>query len=157
MPDPADARPARLVLDELPSAASSTFGPTSWLTMNQSRIDAFADATGDNQWIHTDPVRAAGSPFGSTIAHGHLTSSLCSYFLPQLYVVDGAAMVINYGSDRIRFPAPVPSGADLRGAARILAVEEITGGFQIKTEVTLEVRLGMKPACVAELITRYLR
>ncbi|WP_375501567.1 MaoC family dehydratase [uncultured Jatrophihabitans sp.] len=154
---PLDAGPVRLQLDGLPSAVGAAFGPTPWLRIDQRRIDLFAEATGDHQWIHVDPVRAERSPFGGTIAHGHLTASLCSYYLPQLYVVEGAAMAVNYGSDRIRFPSPLVSGSDLRGNARIVSVDLIAGGFQVKTEATLEPRLGTKPACVAELITRYLR
>ena len=126
-------------------------GPTSWFDVPQSRIDAFAAATEDPQWIHTDPVRAAEGPFGTTIAHGFLTLSLC---VPMLYEVlpPSAGVVVNYGVDRVRFPAPVPSGGRVRGRFRVVSVEEGTGGQRTKIEATVECDGVDKPVCVAELI-----
>ncbi|GAA1827920.1 MaoC family dehydratase [Pseudonocardia ailaonensis] len=143
-------------LDRLPDHVGRTLGPTDWLTVEQARIDGFADATGDDQWIHVDPVRAAASPFGGTIAHGYLTLALSSYFLPQLFVVDEAGMAINYGLDRVRFPSPVRSGSRVRCEAHLAAVDPVTGGFQLRTRATLSVDGADRPACVAELLTRYL-
>ncbi|GIU95172.1 MAG: MaoC family dehydratase [Gaiellaceae bacterium] len=126
-------------------------GPTSWLEVTQERIDAFAAATDDPQWIHTDPARAAEGPFGTTIAHGFLTLSLC---VPMLYeVLPGeAAMAVNYGTNRVRFPAPVPSGSRIRGRFRVLSVEEIPLGERATIEATVEREGFEKPVCVAELV-----
>jgi acyl dehydratase len=126
-------------------------GPTSWLEVTQERIDAFADTTGDPQWIHTDPVRAAEGPFGSTIAHGFLTLSLC---VPMLYELlppqDG--MVVNYGVNRVRFPAPVQAGGRVRGRFAVVSVEDGTGGERATIGATVECEGVDKPACVAELV-----
>lgn len=126
-------------------------GPTSWLEVTQERIDAFAVATDDPQWIHTDPVRAAEGPFGATIAHGFLTLSLC---VPMLYEVlprDGV-MAVNYGTNRVRFPAPVPSGTRIRGRFRVLGVDDIPLGSRATVEATVECEGVEKPVCVAELV-----
>jgi acyl dehydratase len=127
-------------------------GPTSWIEVTQERIDAFASATGDPQWIHTDPARAAEGPFGTTIAHGFLTLSLC---VPMLYEalppVD--TMVVNYGANRVRFPAPVPSGGRVRGRFRVLAVEPAATGERATIEAVVECEGVGKPVCVAELVT----
>lgn len=126
-------------------------GPTSWLEVTQERIDAFAAATDDPQWIHTDPRRAATGPFGTTIAHGYLTLSLC---VPMLYEVlpptDG--MVLNYGVNRVRFPAPVLSGARIRGRFRVVSVEPASGGERTTIEAEVECEGVEKPVCVAELL-----
>lgn len=140
---------------ELKAAAGQSHGPTDWLTIEQSRIDRFADATGDHQWIHVDPARAAQGPFGTTIAHGFLTLSLVNCFLPQLVRVDGAKMGINYGCDRVRFPSAVRCGARVRGRAEVLGTEDVAGGVQVKIRVTVEVEGGDKPACVADTLGRY--
>ena len=126
-------------------------GPTSWLEVTQERIDAFAAATDDPQWIHTDAKRAAAGPFGTTVAHGFLTLSLC---VPMLYEVlpSAGAMVVNYGVNRVRFPAPVPSGARIRGRFRVVSVEEGSGGEQATIEATVECEGFEKPVCVAELV-----
>lgn len=146
-----------LSIDELPAAVGRTFGPTDWVTIEQSRIDKFAEATGDHQWIHVDPEAAKNGPFGATIAHGYLTLALSSYFAPLLVAVDGISMGINYGVDKVRFPAPVVVGSRLRGRAEIAEVTPIEGGFQVKTKITIEIEGGAKPACIVESLSRYLR
>jgi acyl dehydratase len=126
-------------------------GPTSWLDVTQERIDAFAAATNDPQWIHVDPERAAAGPFGTTIAHGFLTLSLC---VPMLYEVlprsDG--MVLNYGVNRVRFPAPVRSGGRIRGRFRVVSIDETPRGDRAVIEATVECEGVAKPVCVAELV-----
>ncbi len=142
--------------DALRGAVGADLGPTDWLEITQDRVNAFADATGDHQWIHTDPQRAAReSPFGGTIAHGHLTLSLVAFFLPQLATVSGFSMGVNYGSNKVRFPAPVPVGSRIRATGRIAQVDEVPGGMQFVTAVTIHVDGSDKPACVAEVISRY--
>lgn len=126
-------------------------GPTSWLEVSQQRIDAFAAATDDPQWIHVDPERAAESPFGTTIAHGFLTLSLC---VPMLYEVlpPTEGMVVNYGVDRVRFPAAVPSGSQVRGRFRVASVEQTAAGERVAIEATVECEGVEKPVCVARLL-----
>jgi acyl dehydratase len=126
-------------------------GPTEWREIAQDRIDAFATATDDPQWIHTDPERAAAGPFGTTIAHGFMTLSLC---VPMLYEVlpPSGAMVVNYGVDRVRFPAPVPSGARIRGRFRVASVEATPMGERAVIEATVECDGVEKPVCVAQLV-----
>ena len=137
----------------LSDLADLDLGPTSWLEVTQERIDAFAGATQDHQWIHVDPDRAAAGPFGTTIAHGFLTLSL---LVPMLYEVlpPTGGMAINYGVDRVRFPAPVPSGSRIRGRFRVAEVAEIAGGAQLRIAATVEREGGEKPICVADLIVR---
>jgi acyl dehydratase len=134
------------------------FGPSGWLEITQERIDAFADATDDHQWIHVDPERAAGGPFGTTIAHGFLTLSLLVRFWyevgPQL---EGYALGINYGSNKVRFPSPVPVGSRLRGRFTVAAVEEVANGMQLVLNATAELDGQEKPACAAELVFRQYR
>ncbi len=131
--------------------AGSDLGPTSWREVTQARIDAFAAATDDPQWIHTDPERAAAGPFGSTIAHGFLTLSLCVPMLSEvLPATDG--MVVNYGTDKVRFPAAVPAGGRIRGRFRVLRVEDVTMGARATIEATVECEGVEKPVCVAELV-----
>jgi len=154
-----DARrsePVHLPLPRLAEYAGRVLGPTDWLAVSQDRIDLFADATGDHQWIHVDPARAAASPFGATIAHGYLTLALCSWFLPRLFVVDDAEMAINYGVDRVRFPTPTLVGSRLRCEALLASVDLVPGGVQLRTRATLTAEGTDKPACVADLLTRYL-
>jgi acyl dehydratase len=138
-------------MSELAHLVGAELGPTSWIEIPQERIDAFAEATGDPQWIHVDRERAAEGPFGTTIAHGFLTLSLC---VPMLYEIlpPSAAASVNYGVDRVRFPAPVPSGSRLRGRFRVLSVEEGTSGERAKIEATVECDGSEKPVCVAELL-----
>ncbi|HEU0248617.1 MAG TPA: MaoC family dehydratase [Gaiellaceae bacterium] len=126
-------------------------GPTSWVEIGQERIDAFAAATDDPQWIHTDPERAATGPFGTTIAHGFLTLSLCVPMLYELLPPTGG-MVVNYGVNKVRFPAPVPAGSRLRGRFRVLAVERTDRGDRATVEATVECEGVEKPVCVAELV-----
>ena len=126
-------------------------GPTSWIEVPQARIDAFAAATEDGQWIHTDPERAAEGPFGTTIAHGFLTLSLCVPMLYELFPPSGHTLV-NYGVDRVRFPAPLPAGSRVRGRFRVLSVEEGARGPRARIEGTVESDGADKPVCVAELV-----
>ncbi|WP_431773493.1 MaoC family dehydratase [Streptomyces cucumeris] len=141
--------------DELRSAIGEELGPSDWLEIDQKRIDLFADATDDHQWIHVDPAKAAEGPFGQTIAHGYLTLSLLPAFTPQLMRVDGVRMGINYGVNKVRFPSPVPVGSRLRATARIAELTEVTDGVQMTLAVTVEREGGTKPVCVAESVVRY--
>ena len=141
---------------ELSGAVGRHLGHSDWLEISQERIDQFAQATGDHQWIHVDPERAKRGPFGKTIAHGYLTQSLVNFFLPQIVQVRGIAMGINYGADRLRFPAPVPVGAKVRAGAELLEVEETRdGAVQAKLRVTVEIEGSDKPGCVIDTISRY--
>jgi acyl dehydratase len=131
-------------------------GVSDWLEIDQKRIDTFADATGDHQWIHVDPERAKQGPFGATIAHGYLTMSLVNKFLPEIVQVHGISMGVNYGSDKLRFPAPVPVGARIRGSAELVKAEEVKGGaIQSTVRVTVEIEGSDRPACVVDTISRY--
>ena len=132
-------------------------GPTEWFDVAQDRIDEFAHATDDPQWIHVDPVRAAEGPFGTTIAHGFLTLSLCIPLMAEVLVLDGYRMGINYGVNKVRFPAPVPSGSRIRARFTVQSVEEVAGGEQGVILATVEREGGDKPVCVAELVLRKLR
>ncbi len=140
---------------DLKSALGEHLGYSDWLEMTQDRIDKFADATGDQQWIHIDPERAKQGPFGACIAHGYLTLSLVNLFLPQIVEVQGISMGVNYGSDRLRFPAPVPVGSRIRGGGELIQLEEVKGGVQATIRVTVEVQGQDRPACVVETISRY--
>ena len=141
---------------ELESAVGRQLGKSAWLEISQDRIDQFADATGDHQWIHVDPERAKNGPFGRCIAHGYLTQSLVNYFLPQIVEVQGISMGVNYGADRLRFPAPVPVGSRIRGSAELLAVERTKdGGVQATIRVTVEIEGSGRPGCVIDTISRY--
>ena len=142
-------------LDELKGAIGEQLGTSDWLEIDQKRIDLFAEATGDHQWIHVDPEKAAGGPFGTTIAHGYLTLSLLPILVPQLMAVEGVRMGINYGTNKVRFPSPVPVGSRVRATAKIADVTEVSGGFQLTTTVTLEREGGEKPVCVAESVSRF--
>ncbi len=142
--------------DALLEAAGRDLGASDWLAIDQERVDRFADATGDHQWIHVDPVRAKDGPFGGTIAHGYLTLSLVNLFLPQILEVRGIAMGVNVGADRLRFPAPVPVGSRVRGRAELLEAERTKdGGVQAKVRVTVEVEGSERPACVVDTLSRY--
>jgi len=125
-----------------------------WITIDQSRIDLFAQATGDHQWIHVDPVRAAAGPFGTTIAHGYLTLSLIPEIAQSAMAIDDVTMSVNYGLNRVRFMAPVPSGSRLRGHLKLKSYEPIDGGAQLVVEITIEREGADKPACVAETVAR---
>ena len=141
---------------ELAAAIGTSLGHSKWLRITQERINLFADATGDHQWIHVDPERAKAGPFGACIAHGYLTQSLVNHFLPEILEVRGIAMGVNYGADRLRFPAPVPVGARIRGSGELLAVETTKdGGIQAVVRVTVEIEGGDRPGCVIDTISRY--
>jgi acyl dehydratase len=138
----------------LPALAGKHAGYTDWQVIDQERVDKFADATDDHQWIHVDPERARQSPFGGTIAHGYLTLALVAPVSQQLVRVTDATTGINYGLDRVRFPAPLPVGAQWRGGLEVLEVSELTRGAQMKYRVTIEVRGAEKPALVADALVR---
>jgi acyl dehydratase len=139
---------------ELADAVGVELGPGPWLVVDQSRIDGFADATGDDQWIHVDPERAAAGPFGATVAHGFLTLSLVPLLVRDLFQVDGVGARVNYGLNKVRFPAPVKVGTSVRARARLLAVDPVPGGYQLVLEVVVETDTSDKPACVAETVSR---
>jgi acyl dehydratase len=138
----------------LASLVGQEIGSSGWLAIDQARIDAFAAATGDHQWIHVDPVRAAQGPFGATVAHGFLTLSLLPMLFESAFAIDDVKMGINYGLNRVRFPAPVRVGSRLRGRFVLLSFEAIEGGAQMVVESTIEIEGGAKPACVAESVSR---
>jgi acyl dehydratase len=140
---------------EYRAAVGQKFGPTEWLTIEQARVDAFAAATGDHQWIHVDRARAQSGPFGGTIAHGFLTLALVNYFLPQLVRAEGLKLGLNYGCDRVRFPGVVKVGARVRGRAEIISVEDVgEGAVQVKIRLTVEAEGQDKPVCVADTLSR---
>lgn len=141
---------------DLLAAVGVDLGTTDWLAITQERVDTFADATGDHQWIHVDPERAKDGPFGGTIAHGYLTLSLVNTFLPDLLEVRNVSMGVNYGTDRTRFPAPVPVGSRIRGRAELSGAEAVKGGVQARVTVTVEIEGSDRPACVVETISRFL-
>lgn len=130
-------------------------GPTNWLTIDQDRVNGFAEVTGDHQWIHVDLERAKAGPFGGTIAHGYLTMSLVNFFLPDLIEVRGFTHAVNVGADRLRFLAPVKVGSRIRGVGEIVSVEEVKGAIQSVVRVTVEIEGSDKPACVVDTISRY--
>jgi len=139
---------------ELEASLGKVFGPTEWLQVDQDRINKFADATGDHQWIHVDVEKAKTGPFGSTVAHGFLTLSLTNLFLPELIEVHGISMGLNYGLNKIRFPAVVPAGSRIRATGELISVEHQKGGaIQSIFRITVEVEGNPKPACVAEAIS----
>jgi acyl dehydratase len=135
----------------------ASFGPSEWLTIDQLRIDRFADATNDQQWIHTDPRRAAEGPFGTTVAHGFLTLSLLSPLFDELVAFEDAALSINYGLDRVRFPAPVPVWSRVRATFAVESVTQLEGGIQATFAARVEREGSEKPVCVATMIFRFLR
>jgi acyl dehydratase len=143
-------------LDEFVAAQGSHLGPTDWLEVTQERVNLFADATDDHQWIHVDPERAANGPFGGTIAHGLLTLSLLPQFTHQLYTVDNVPMAINYGYNKVRFITPVRVGSKLRARAEIAKVDQLDGAVQATVTVTVEIEGSDKPAAVAESIVRFI-
>ncbi|KUI24712.1 dehydratase [Mycobacterium sp. IS-1742] len=143
-------------LDELAAAEGTSLGPTEWLEITQDRVNLFADATDDHQWIHVDPEKAAQGPFGGTIAHGLLTLSLLPHFSHQLYTVGNIAMAINYGYNKVRFINPVKVGARLRARGEISKVDRLDGAVQAMTTITVEIEGAEKPAAVAESIVRFI-
>ncbi len=141
---------------ELLTRVGEDLGETDWLEIDQARVNLFAEATGDHQWIHVDVEKARKGPFGGPIAHGYLTASLANYFLPQLIEVQGISMGVNYGCDKIRFPSPVPVGAKIRGTGSLTSAEETKdGGIQAKVTVKIEIDGQDRPACVIETISRF--
>jgi acyl dehydratase len=144
-------------LDEVRAAVGTKLGTSDWIEVTQDQVDLFADATGDHQWIHVDVERATReSPFGGPIAHGYLTLSLSNLVLPQIVEVRGASLGVNYGTGKVRFPAPVPVGSRVRGTAELVACDEIAEGVQTTIVITMEVEGGTKPACVVESVSRWL-
>ena len=141
--------------ESLLAAEGQDLGCSEWIEITQERINLFAEATGDHQWIHVDPVKAAEGPFGKCIAHGYLTLSLVNMFLPQIIDVQGISMGVNVGCERIRFPAPVPVGSRVRGVGELLSAEELKGGVQSVVRITVEIEGGDRPACVVDTISRY--
>jgi acyl dehydratase len=156
MTDTNEPRTVFAGLPELVAAEGTSLGPTDWVVVEQHRIDQFAEATDDHQWIHVDPAKAAEGPYGSTIAHGLLTLSLLPRFMHDLYRVDNVTMAINYGFNKVRFITPVPVGSKLRASAVISSVIELPGAVQATLVITIEVEGVAKPAAVVESITRYL-
>ncbi|MBS0254946.1 MAG: MaoC family dehydratase [Proteobacteria bacterium] len=144
------AKPADLL-----GLIGTKMGPSDWLMIEQSRVDGFAEITGDHQWIHIDVERAKAGPFGGTIAHGYLTMSLINLFLPELIEVRGFAHAVNVGLDRLRFLNPVKVGSRIRAVAELVSAEEIKGAVQAVVRVTIEVEGADKPACVADTVSRY--
>lgn len=137
------------------AALGSALGTTDWLLIDQARIDQFAQATGDHQWIHVDAERAKSGPFGATVAHGYLTLSLANFFLPQLVSYQRLKMGVNYGCDKVRFPAPVRVGSRIRGRGDVVAAEAIKGdGVQVTVRITVEIDGSDKPGCVVDTISR---
>jgi acyl dehydratase len=142
-------------LAELQALVGASLGTSDWLDIDQARIDKFAAVTGDDQWIHVDPTRAAAGMFGTTVAHGFLTLSLLPFFGRSAFKVGGVRMTVNYGLNRVRFPAPVPVGSRLRAHYKLLSFDPIEGGVQVVTEVTVEREGHAKPVCVAESVGRH--
>ena len=140
---------------EVKAAEGGHLGYSDWLEITQDRIDKFAEATGDHQWIHVDVERAKAGPFGGPIAHGYLTLSLGPALSPQIVAVKGVAMGVNYGCNKVRFPSPVPVGSKVRLGAKLLDVEDVAGGAQVTMEFVFEVEGAPKPSCVAEVVFRY--
>ena len=140
---------------DLKTFVGQHLGYSDWQEITQERINQFADASGDHQWIHVDPERAKHGPFGACIAHGYLTLSLVNLFLPQIVDVRGIRMGVNYGADKLRFPAPVRVGSRIRGSGELIKVEDVKGGVQATIRVTVEIEGSDRPACVVDTISRY--
>jgi acyl dehydratase len=141
-------------LAELQARVGQALGGSDWMLVDQARIDSFAQATGDHQWIHVDPVRAADGPFKTTVAHGFLTLSLLPAMFESGLQIDDTTMGVNYGLNRVRFPAPLPAGGRVRGHFKLLGYEPVTGGAQLTIEVSVELEGSAKPVCVAEAVSR---
>jgi len=142
-------------LEELAPLVGQHLADSDWLVVDQHRIDAFAEATSDHQWIHVDTARAADGPFGTTVAHGFLTLSLMPLLRASAFAIDNVHMGVNYGLNRVRFPAPLPAGSRVRARFKLLAFEPLPGGAQLTLESTIELDGSPKPVCVAELVTRH--
>jgi acyl dehydratase len=142
--------------DDVRAHLGKHLGHSEWIEIDQDRVNLFADATGDHQWIHVDPERATKGPFGAPIAHGYLTLSISNLFLPQIVEVLGFSAGVNYGVDKVRFPSPVKVGARIRAGAELTAISEVNGGLQTTIVITIEIEGGTKPACVIESLSRWL-
>jgi acyl dehydratase len=140
-------------LDELKAVVGTHMGESDWRTVTQREVDLFAEATGDNQWIHVDPERAKSGPFGTTVAHGYLTLSLIPQMVWTIYTVEGIGMSLNYGVNKVRFPAPLPVGSRIRASVDLISLEPGGGGFQEILRVTVEREGGDKPVCVADTVS----
>ena len=147
--------PTLVGLDDLGSRTGDMLGTSDWHLVTQAEVDDFARLTGDDQWIHIDPDRARNGPFGTTIAHGYFTLSLSTVFLDQVIAVSGAEVVLNYGSNRVRYPAPLPVGTRIRAAIELAKTEAVTGGVQAVYRLTYEAEGSAKPVCVADIVYRY--
>jgi acyl dehydratase len=142
-------------IDQFHGLVGQHLGYSEWHRIDQGQINLFADATGDHQWIHVDPERAKGGPFGATIAHGYLTLSLAPVLLGEVLVVQGASMGVNYGCNKVRFPSPVPVDSNLRLGVAVADVEDVTGGVQVALDLTFDTEGSTKPSCVAQVVYRY--
>ena len=143
--------------DDLAAAVGNHLGHSEWVEGDQTRINQFAEATGDHQWIHVDSERAATGPFGATIAHGYLTLSMTNQFLPEIVRVEGISMGINYGTEKVRFPSPVLVGSRIRAGGELVSVDEVAGGIQTGIRLTVEVEGSDRPACGVDSVSRFLR
>lgn len=152
---PPPTAPTTVHVSELAERAGTSFGHSSWREVTQDDVTTFARLTGDDQWIHVDPERAKAGPFGTTIAHGYFTLSLSTIFLDEVVTIKGANVVLNYGSNRVRYPAPVPVGSRIRAAIELPAVEDVAGGVQATYRLVYEVEGRPKPGCVADIVYRY--
>jgi acyl dehydratase len=144
-------------IEDLTALVGTHLGYSDYLTVTQEQVNLFAEATGDHQWIHVDPERAAAGPFGHTIAHGYLTLSMVPVLLASVLRVEGVAMGVNYGTNKVRFTSPVPVGADIRAGATLASLDDVSGGVQVVLDVIVEVRDAPKPSCVAQVVFRYYR
>jgi acyl dehydratase len=142
-------------IDDLTALIGTHLGYSDYRTVTQEEVNLFADATGDHQWIHVDPERAKAGPFGGPIAHGYFTLSLIPVLLGGVMKVDGVAMGVNYGTNKVRFTSPVPVGSEIRAGATLAAVEAVNGGVQVALDVIVEVKDAPKPSCVAQVVFRY--
>lgn len=142
-------------IEDMKTLVGEHLGYSDYMVVDQERVNLFADATGDHQWIHVDVERAKAGPFGGPIAHGYLTLSLAPVFIPQIFTVGGVAMGVNYGANKVRFVSPVPVGAKLRAGVKVLSVDDSPGGARLTIETTFECEGAAKPACIAEIIFQY--
>lgn len=149
--------PLTISLDDLHTVVGRHLGPTPWRDIIQDEVNTFADVTGDHQWIHTDTARAGAGPFGGTIAHGFMTLALLPVMIGGLLRVEGPALTVSYGVDRVRFPSPVPVGTAVRATGEVTAVDDVDGGVQGRMSITIERDGGVKPVCVAQPVFRYYR
>ena len=142
-------------IDGMKALVGELLGYSPYVEITQEQINTFAEATGDHQWIHVDPEKAATGPFGKTIAHGYLTLSMANLFLPQIMRVDNTSMGVNYGCEKVRFPAAVPVGSRIRGGGEVVSAQEVKGGVQVVVRMIIEIEGGERPACVIDTISRF--